>query len=367
MQHTKAPDGLEILDPFINHVLTKYQHGEFETWFQIASRMSVATHSKFFKYIFNKVLFPQGSILYGLGRPGALPEWSTRKDDIISISLSNCVVQTLREDSMSDIMLTGARSAKCYQYRMGVGTDLSELRPRGCKVRNAAKTSSGAASFMEYFSTVCGAVGQQGRRGALMLTIDVSHPDVEEFILMKQEAAKVLNANVSVKISDAFMKAVHDDAEFNLEWRGDIYKTVRAKSLWDKILNSAYKCAEPGVLFWDRVMERPHGFYPGARPVTTNPCSEIPLPDDDVCLLTSIYLPYFVKNPYTDEAYFDYDEFKKVVQYGIEFLDIVKDYDIRMVPSEAIKQQSIDWRRIGLGTHGLRRYILETRFNLRLC
>mgnify|MGYP003651805171 CR=1 FL=1 len=342
---------------FIDLVNTKYEAYEGETWQHIAYRMAKATNLKYYEYFLKKVIVPQGGILFGLGRPGAHPDgnWSTDKYQYerINVSLSNCVVQSIREDSMSDIMMTGARHAKCYQNRMGVGCDLSLLRPRGDSVHNAAKSSSGAASFMQYFSTVCGTVGQQGRRGALMLTIDINHPDIEEFIKIKTSSGMVTNANISVKITDEFMLAVKNDTDFNLQWNNKIYKTVKAKYLWNLIINSAYISAEPGILFWDRVLERPHGFYPGSKPITTNPCSEIPLPDDDVCLLTSIYLPAFVNNAYTKEAVFDFLKFKKVVKLSVQFIDEVKGIDIQMAPYPEIAKQGWDWRRVGIGTHGL--------------
>lgn len=362
------------MNKFQQLVLTKYQHlkenNELETWSDIADRMAAAIRIKDAKLatrlrlLFEDfTLMPQGSILYGLGVPGVHPDWG--KGDKMTVSLSNCVVQSIRDDSMEDIMNTGHRAAKCYQYRMGVGTDLSKLRPRGTKVHNAAKTSSGAASFMEYMSTVCGTVGQEGRRGALMLTIDCDHPDVEEFIEKKSQGGAVLNANVSVKILDEFMEAVINEDAWDLQYptrlecRKDpslqpkVYKTVSARSLWEKLIECAYNSAEPGTLFWDRVLERPHGDFLDTTPVTTNPCSEIPLPDDDVCLLTSIYLPNFVKDPYTEDAEFDFERFTSVIHDGVDFLDLVKDYDIDLVPFDDIKQKSIDYRRVGLGTHGL--------------
>ena len=357
------------MNEFQELVLTKYQHDN-ESWEEICERMSRAVNQKdavlgaeLKDYFLDHTLMPQGSILFGLGVPGIHPDWGDGNK--MTISLSNCVVQTIREDSMDDIMLTGARAAKCYQYRMGVGTDLSKLRPRGTKVHNAAKTSSGAASFMQLMSTICGTIGQQGRRGALMLTIDIDHPDVEEFIKMKMDSSKVLNANISVKISDDFMRAVINEDTWELQWPTryerqatgetdyEVYKVVSARKVWNDIVQCAYESAEPGILFWDRMLERPAAFHAGSRPVTTNPCSEIPIPDDDVCLLTSIYLPNFVKNPYTPKAKFDFKEFQKVIKLGVRFLDIVKTYDTELVPYEDIAKKSEDFRRVGLGTHGL--------------
>lgn len=341
------------MQEFMDRVLTKYQHHESESYEDICQRMCQAVGYKFLELLKRKDFVPGGSILFGLGKEGTGTNPHDLSGKKISISLSNCVVQTSREDSMDDIMLTASRAAKCYQYRMGVGTDLSMLRPRGHLIRNAAKTSSGAASFMELMSTTCGTVGQEGRRGALMLTLDVSHPDIREFVQMKTELGKVSNANVSVKITDAFMNAVLADEMFPLEWGGKIYEWVKARELWEEILEAAHKSAEPGLLFVDRWYERPHGFYPEARPVTTNPCSEIPLPDDDVCTLGSLYLPNFVENQYTDKAIFNFVKFKEAVALGVEFLDIVKTLDGKMVPFEAIAKKGADYRRIGLGTHGL--------------
>lgn len=322
--------------------MTKYQDFPDETWEQMVDRWVSVTDESFRSMFLDKAVIPGGSMMYGLGKPG------NRK-----ISLSNCVVQTIREDSIYGIMEAAARSARCYSYRMGVGTDLDILRPRDTLVNNAALTSSGAASFMQLFSTVCGTIGQQGRRGALMLTMSCWHPDIEEFITMKLKNDKVTNANITVKVTDDFMEAVINDKPWDLVWGGKVYKTIQATYLWNLIAETAFNSAEPGLLFIDRVWERPHANYEDSKPITTNPCGEIPLPDDDVCLLTSLYLPYFVDNPYTENAKFNVDRFKEHVRLAVRFGDKVKELDTEMVPYEAIAQKSRDFRRIGVGTHGL--------------
>ena len=241
--------------------MTKYQDFPDETWEQMVERWCSVTDESFKAMFLNKAVIPGGSMMYGLGKPG------NRK-----ISLSNCVVQTIREDSIEGIMEAATRSAKCYSYRMGVGTDLDILRPRDTLVNNAAITSSGAASFMQLYSTVCGTIGQQGRRGALMLTMSCWHPDIEEFVTMKLKNDKVTNANITVKITDKFMKAVIADAPWDLVWGGKVYKTIQATYLWNLIAETAFNSAEPGLLFIDRVWERPHANYEDSKPITTNPC-----------------------------------------------------------------------------------------------
>lgn len=209
-------------------------------------------------------IVPQGSVLFGLGNKEVLS------------SLSNCVVVASPQDSMSNIMDTAKDLANLFKRRAGVGLDLSELRPEGSLVGNSAGTSTGAWSFAELYSNITRMVGQSNRRGALMVAMDIKHPDIEKFITCKLDKTKVTGANISVKISNEFMEAVVDDEDFNLCFPIDsnnVYKTVRARDLWNLIIRTNKSSAEPGVLFWDTILENlPAQEYQEFKTICTNPC-----------------------------------------------------------------------------------------------
>lgn len=305
-------------------------------------------------------IVPQGSPMYGIG--------NTYKD----VSLSNCVVIDGPEDNMSSIVERGRDLANLFKRRCGVGIDLSKLRPEGMRVSNSAGTTSGAWSFADFYSYVCRMVGQNGRRGALMITLDINHPDVARFVEMKADKKKVTGANVSVKITDDFMQAVQDDEDYQLQWPVDaiqpkVTKTVRAKELWELIVKQATENAEPGLIMWDNVEQ----YLPAQcywDHVSTNPCSEIPLSPYDSCRLISINLKNFVRDPFTPQASFDYAAFAKVVARGLRLNDDLVDLELEAL--ERIREEACDtddekrlWqklydeardgRRTGLGTHGL--------------
>lgn len=216
---------------------------------------------KGFKYI-----VPQGSPMYGIGNP------------YVNVSFSNCTVVASPEDNISSILDSAKEQANLQKRRCGVGMDLSTLRPDGANVNNSAETSTGAWSFADLYSFVCRMIGQNNRRGALMLTMDIRHPDVEKFITMKHDLSKVTGANVSVKISDEFMKAVENDQEFQLQWPVDskepkCKKMIKAKELWNTLINSVTKTAEPGLLMWGNITKNlPAHCYPDFKTVATNPC-----------------------------------------------------------------------------------------------
>ena len=279
-----------------------------------------------------KYIVPAGSVMAGAG--GNKP-----------VSLSNCfVLPTMPKDSYSSIMFSRQEMVQLEKRRGGTGVDLSNLRPRGAFVNNAAKTSTGAASFMEGFSAINNEVAQQGRRGALMITISIAHPDSPEFVEIKQDLTKVTGANVSVKIPDDFMKAVEKDEDYLLHWpvQGDhvpikevemeyniLYpsqyvtsdgttgrgyiKKIRAKELWDTLIHCAWNTAEPGILFETTLHEyAPDGVYPKFKMISTNPCGEIPMGSGDSCRLIHVNLSSFVKNPYLPTAEIDYDKLYSV-------------------------------------------------------
>jgi len=276
---------------------------------------------KDFKYI-----VPQGSPMMGIG------------NNYVNVSLSNCVVVESPQDNISSIMDAGKELANLFKRRCGVGLDISNLRPENAPVNNSAGTTTGAWSFADFYSYVCRMIGQNGRRGALMITMDVRHPDIEKFVEMKQDLSKVTGANVSVKITDDFMRAVENNNSFVLRYPTNssptdykIAREIEARSLWKKIVDSATKTAEPGILMWDSIIKHlPAESYQeeGFQTICTNPCSEIPLSAYDSCRLISINLKNFVKNKFTKNAYFDFEQFKEVVKAGMRLSDDLVELEI---------------------------------------
>ncbi len=275
---------------------------------------------KDFKYV-----IPQGSIMSGLGNPHMLT------------SLSNCVVMPEIHDSYGGILYTDQQLVQLFKRRCGVGIDLSGIRPAGSAVTNSAGTTSGAASYMERFSNTTREVAQNGRRGALMMTMDVAHPDIETFITMKQDLSKVTGANVSVRISDEFMRAVQNDEEFTLRWPieakdPEVTKDIRAKDLWETIIKCAHNTAEPGIIFWDRQhYYSTSSVYPGYKNVSTNPCSEIAMQGGDSCRLIAVNLYNFVDNPFTKNASFNFSKFYKVIYETQRLMDDLVDLELEAV------------------------------------
>ena len=278
-------------------------------------------------HLFDKFgyIVPQGSVMTALGNK-----------EIIA-SLSNCVVVPSVVDSYGGIFYTDEQLAQLFKRRCGVGVDISGLRPKNSIVSNAAGTTTGAVSFMERFSNTTREVAQNGRRGALMLTMDVAHPNVEDFITIKQDLTKVTGANVSVRISDEFMKAVEADAEYTQRWPIDdpdpkYNKTIKARELWDKIISSAHNTAEPGIIFWDRQHKySTSSVYPGYKNESTNPCSEIAMQGGDSCRLIAINMYSFVKDPFSSKAEFDFDKFYRVAYEGQRLNDDLVDLELECV------------------------------------
>ncbi len=284
------------------------------------------TEEKIFNYFHRfKYVIPQGSIMFGLGNR-----------EVIA-SLSNCVVVPAPYDSYGGIMYTDQQLAQLFKRRCGVGFDLSRLRPKDTRVSNAARTTTGAVSFMHRFSFTTREVAQNGRRGALMLTMDIAHPDIEDFITVKQDLTKVTGANISVRLSDEFMKAVVNNDNFTLRWPIDsdqpkITREVNAKELWNKIIKSAHNTAEPGLIFWDRQhYYSTSSIYPGFKNESTNPCSEIAMQGGDSCRLIAVNLYSFVKNPFTPEAEFDYEKFYEVIYETQHLMDNLVDLELESI------------------------------------
>jgi len=308
-----------------------------------------------------KCIVPQGSPMMGIG------------NNEVNVSLSNCVVVESPKDTISSIVDAGKDLANLFKRRCGVGLDISELRPENTVVNNAAGTTTGAWSFADFYSYVCRMIGQNGRRGALMISMDVRHPDIEQFVQMKQNLTRVTGANVSVKISDSFMKAVENDEEFVLHFPvgapvPTVSKSIKAKKLWNTIVESATKTAEPGLLMWDNIINNlPANCYKGFETKTTNPCGEIPLSAYDSCRLISINLKHFVVKPFTDEAYFDFAKFGTAAAVAMRLSDDLIELEIEKLeniisicdtPDEKKLWRKLlkvcrEGRRTGLGTHGL--------------
>jgi len=294
---------------------------------------------------------PGGRIMFGAGQP--------RK----GVSLLNCYVIPIKDDSIEAIFDWCREAARTYSYGGGTGVDISILRPRGAPVNNSAIYSTGSVSFMELFSTTTGTIGQAGRRGALMITIRVDHPDVLEFIDSKKNLSKINYANISVRLSEKFMKAVAGDKDFLLWYEnkviGRIEKKVKAKEIWDRLISAAYASAEPGVIFWDTIKRESTTEYNGMEVVTTNPCSEIPLEPYGCCCLGNINLARFVKNRFSDKSEVDWINLEKALRYGTRFLDNVLDYNKDRHALKAQSLASMKSRRIGVGFTGFADMLLE--------
>lgn len=322
-------------------------------------------HFDHFRYI-----ICQGSPMFGIG------------NDYQTISLSNCYLAGPGpEDSYADILRIDEQLVQISKRRGGVGIDISKLRPAGAATHNAAKTSTGILSFMERYSNSIREVGQSGRRGALMITLSVHHPQVLDFINAKKDRMKITGANISVRLSNEFLDAVEKDTEYELRWPVDstkpkLSKMVRAKDVWDQIIKNAHDAAEPGVLFWDNIMENtPADCYEEWASRGTNPCSELNLSYLDSCRLLLLNLYSYVVNPFTDKAYFDYELFTKHVYVAQRLMDDLVDLEAEKIQkildkiksdpeSNYIKQREKDmWeqilkncvngRRTGTGITGL--------------
>jgi len=272
-----------------------------------------------------KYVIPQGSVMSALGNPHVIA------------SLSNCIVLPEVYDSYGGIFFADQQMAQLFKRRCGVGLDISTIRPEGMSVSNSAGTTTGAVSYMERFSNTTREVAQHGRRGALMITMDIAHPDIEKFITVKQDLQKVTGANISVRLSDEFMFAVDEDKEFTLRFPVDakdplIQRKVNARDLWQTIIRCAHLTAEPGLIFWDRQ----HAYstssvYPGYKNVSTNPCSEIAMQGGDSCRLMAINLFSFVDHPFTSNAAFDFKKFYEVTYESQRLMDDLVDLELEAI------------------------------------
>lgn len=285
-----------------------------------------------------KYIVPQGSPMTGIG------------NNYQVASLSNCFVIGLDgpADSYGAIIRIDEEQVQLMKRRGGVGHDLSHIRPKGSPVKNSALTSTGLVPFMERYSNSTREVAQDGRRGALMLSVSIKHPDSEAFIDAKMTEGKVTGANVSVKLDDEFMKAAVDNRpymqQFPIDSKEPTYKKeINASALWKKIVHNAWKSAEPGVLFWDTILREsvPDCYADlGFRTVSTNPCGEIPLCPYDSCRLLAINLYSYVVNPFTPEAYFDFEKFKKHASMAQRIMDDIIDLELEKIEKIIAKVDS---------------------------
>lgn len=325
----------------------KYRY-EGESFEEFLERVSGGNEA-IMKAIRDKKFMPAGRILAGRG----LAEKGRK------VTLSNCYVMPKVGDSIEEIYETAKYLARTYSYGGGVGINISQLRPRGAKVNNAANTTTGAVSFMDLFDQTTELIGMKGRRGALMINMDVNHPDIEEFIDVKNDLDKVTSANISINVTDEFMEAVKNDQDYELSFTvepsgQEIKKTVNAKKLFRKLAYNNWNMAEPGILYSDRInswhlmSEDPDFEYAGV-----NPCAEEPLPAFGSCNLGSINLGNFVAKPFTKYARFEFESFGKMVRDGVIYLNEVLDENMDLHPLDQQKKVSRDLRQIGLGIMGL--------------
>lgn len=340
----------------------KYQYNN-ETFDQWIDRISAGNEEV-------KKLILQKKFLFG-GRILANRGLAERK-----LTYSNCYVISPPDDNLESIFDCASKLARTYSYGGGCGIDLSKLRPKGAITNNAAKESTGPVSFMDIYSQVTGTISQSGRRGALMISLDINHPDVEEFIDCKTDLSKVNYANISVRVNDEFMKAVENDEDYILRWPCDttrnidplprqeynklifrdvsnIYiRKVKARDLFNKLVKNNWDYAEPGILYWDRIqnynlLDNTDFQYAGV-----NPCAEEPLPAGGSCLLGSLNLAEFVINK-GNTSVVDWDKLQDATTIAIHALNEVLLEGLQLHPLEEQRKSVSDWRQIGLGTMGL--------------
>ncbi len=298
----------------------------FKNLSSYGKKRSALDEKKIYEYFSGfKYIIPQGSVMASLGNKDVLA------------SLSNCIVLPEIYDSYGGIFFADQQLAQLFKRRCGVGLDISTLRPKSMHVSNAAGTTTGAVSFMERFSNTTREVAQNGRRGALMITMDIAHPDIENFITVKQDLSKITGANISVRISDEFMKCVAEDKNYKLRFPVDspdpvFERNVRARDLWNTIIRCAHHTAEPGIIFWNRQHAySTSSIYPGYKNISTNPCSEIAMQGGDSCRLIALNLFSFVTNPFTENASFDFSKFYEVTYEAQRLMDDLVDLELEAI------------------------------------
>jgi len=314
------------------------------TWWRVARALAVPERdpetwaSRFHEALQDFKFLPAGRVIAGAGTGR-------------SVTLFNCFVMGTIPDDMAGIFQNVKEAALTMQQGGGIGHDFSTLRPMGAPVMGVGADASGPLSFMDVWDAMCRTIMSAGsRRGAMMATLRCDHPDIEAFVDAKRDPARLRMFNVSVLVTDAFMAAVKDDLDWNLVFGGKVFKTVKARTLWERIMRATYDCAEPGVIFIDRVNRRNNLRYCETIQAT-NPCGEQPLPPYGACLLGSINLGALVKDPFTPQARLDMDALERLVPLAVRMLDNV--VDVSRFPLPQQDEEAKAKRRIGLGVTGL--------------
>lgn len=350
----------------------RYNNESFDEWLERVS----GGNNEIKQLIIDKKFLFGGRILAnrGLDKKG------------VKTTLSNCYVITPPDDSIESIFQAGANMARTFSYGGGVGVDITKLRPKGGLVNNAAKTTSGAVSFMDFYSHITGLVCQEGRRGALMISISCTHPDIIDFINLKTDLEICTKANISIRMSDEFFECVERDDDFYLYWRSDgkelsqtvlselcsnitneyntLYlvedvdalfyvKKIKAKEILHLLSLRNWEMGEPGILYWDRISNYNVLSNTDFKYAGVNPCAEEPLPAGGSCLLSSLNLSKFVQNSFTDEAFVDEEDLIKSVKISVRALNEVLIEGLPLHPLQEQRESVADWRQIGLGIMGL--------------
>lgn len=325
-----------------------------DTWRRVANALAEAEKPKsrakwadqFYDAMADFRFMPAGRILAGAGTGR-------------SVTLFNCFVMGTVGDDMGSIFENLKEAALTMQQGGGIGYDFSTIRPRGAPVHGVGADASGPLSFMDVWDAMCRTIMSAGsRRGAMMATLRCDHPDIEAFIVAKQDPARLRMFNLSVLVTDPFMAAVRNDADWDLVFDGKPFKTVRARDLWDRIMRATYDYAEPGVIFIDRINSLNNLSYCETI-ASTNPCGEQPLPPYGACLLGSINLARLVRDPFDETARMDEEELSKLVAVAVRMMDNV--VDVSLFPLEAQAHEAKAKRRIGLGVTGLADALLMCR------
>ena len=335
--------GADILK---NKYLAPWESHPYELWQRQAKALASVEKTKklqkqweekFYSILEDFKFTPGGRIMHGAGR------------EDITTTLNNCYVVGIKDDSINSIYRTIQEEARTYKFGGGCGHDLSVLRPSGDAIIGTGGESCGPVGFMNLFSENTNTIAQHGRRGANMQTLRIDHPDIEKFISIKMNDVNMVKySNISVLLTHEFMQAVENDTDFDLKYQEKVYKTVKAKKLWETIIDCAHSSAEPGLLFWDTMTDYHNAEYCSPL-VSTNPCAEQPLPDGGCCNLGSINLDRYVD----DKGNFKIEEFKETVGIATRFLDNVIDYNLDRHALDTQKENAKNDRRVGLGILGL--------------
>ena len=325
-----------------NKYLAPDEKSPEDLWHRLAKAMAgledkpEVWEDRFYTILHDFRFVPGGRIMHGAGR------------EDIKTTLNNCYVVGIKNDSIDAIYDAIIQEARTYKYGGGCGHDLSVLRPKGSSIDGTGGESCGPVGFMNLFSENTNTIAQHGRRGANMQTLRVDHPDIAEFVDVKLDLSKVKYSNISVLLTHEFMEAVELDTDFELRWNDKVYETIRARELWDKIINAAHASAEPGIIFWDTMVDYHNAEYCSPL-VSTNPCGEQPLPDGGACNLGAINLARFVNT----DGDFLWDEFNDTIRLSVRYLDNVIDYNVDRHALEDQKKNALGDRRVGLGILGL--------------